>query len=142
MHVRATFPSKTDRWTVLVFLAIFITFSTGHALAHDLGLSTATIKLFTNHIEAVLGFAVADAAEIVELDKDHNGKISKEELKRGTAELTKTAQAALEVTFNDQPASITATRCEFDENNNASGDFDIFPNGGTARFNSKSGQEP
>src|SRR2546421_11637585 len=55
--------------------------------AHDPGLSTATLQLESNKLEAVLGFSVADAGEIVELDKDRDGQISKAELAKAVTEL-------------------------------------------------------
>lgn len=93
--------------------------ASSRALAHDPGLSTATIKLSTNRLDAVLGFSIIDAAEIVELVKDHNGQFTKEELKRGAAALARAATNVLEVTFNGQNAPLIDARCEFDDNNNA-----------------------
>lgn len=95
------------------------------ALAHDPGLSTAAITLHTNHIEAVLGFAVMDASEIVELDKNHDGRFSKEELADGAARFKAAANSALEIALNGQMATMTSARCEFDENFNATVSLDF-----------------
>jgi hydrogenase/urease accessory protein HupE len=89
------------------------------ALAHDPGLSTAGVTLYTNHIEVVLGFAIADAAQIIDLDKNHDGRFSREELANGAMRLKSEATNALEITLDGQPASMTAARCEFDGNDNA-----------------------
>jgi hydrogenase/urease accessory protein HupE len=107
-------------YSVICFLFFFLVLGRVlPALAHDPGLSTATIKLYTNRLDAVLGFSRVDVAQIVDLDKDRDGKISKEELAEGAVELKESAQEALEVTFDDRPVVVTETRCEFDDNNNA-----------------------
>src|SRR5436190_2457095 len=87
--------------------------------AHDPGLSTAAITLHTNRIEAVLGFAVMDASEIVTLDKDHDGRFSKEELIDGATGMQAAATNALEIILNGQAAAMTSAACEFDQNFNA-----------------------
>src|SRR5436190_16791921 len=90
-----------------------------NASAHDPGLSTAAVTLHTNRVEVVLGFAVMDASEIVELDKDHDGRFSGEELADGATRLKQAATNALEITLNGQAATMTSARCEFDDNFNA-----------------------
>src|SRR5436190_1979558 len=87
--------------------------------AHDPGLSSATAELDTNRLQAVLVFALLDTAQIVDLDKDGNGQITKEELAQGAAELQNIANTALEVRFDGQVATATEVRCHFDGNDNA-----------------------
>jgi hydrogenase/urease accessory protein HupE len=89
------------------------------ALGHDPGLSTATVRLQTNQLDVALGFSLIDAGEIVEIDRDHDGKASKEELDSAAAQLQMLAFHAMEVAFNDRPAQATEARCHFDENDNA-----------------------
>ncbi len=43
------------------------------AAAHDTGLSTATLSLGPNKLEAVLVFSRADAGLLAELDRNHDG---------------------------------------------------------------------
>src|SRR5439155_1400487 len=90
------------------------------AYAHDPGLSTATLRLETDRLDAVLVFSIVDTKEIVELDKDQDGKLSKAELEAGTAELQSMASQALEVKLDGQAATPSQIRCRFDENDNAS----------------------
>ena len=92
----------------------------GALWAHDPGLSTATLRLETDKLEAVLVFSVVDAGEIVDLDKNRDGQISKEELADGLAELKTLAPQALDVRFDEQPVVATDARCRFDETGNAS----------------------
>jgi hydrogenase/urease accessory protein HupE len=95
-------------------------FVIGTIQAHDPGLSTATFRLGPDKVEAVLVFSVMDAGQIVELDKDFNGQISKDELAEGAKEMQKEAEHALEIRFDDQLVTATDARCRFDESDNAS----------------------
>src|SRR5947207_57155 len=83
--------------------------------AHDPGLSTATVKLETNRLEASAVFAGLAAAEIVPLDKDGNGQISKEELAAAAAELQQFLPQVLQVKLNGQLVAPSAVRCHFDQ---------------------------
>ena len=98
------------------FIGLFLAHST---LAHDPGLSSATIRLFTNRVEAALGFSIVDASEIVDLDGDRDGQRSREELDAGALELKRAATDALEITFNGESVPAREIHCEFDTNNNA-----------------------
>ena len=88
--------------------------------AHDPGLSTATVSLGPDKLEAVLVLSVRDLAPLVILDKDRNGELSNEELAEGAAELQKTAGQALEVSLDGEPSRAAEARCRFDGNDNAS----------------------
>jgi len=96
------------------------------AQAHDPGLSTATVRLQTNRMEVALGFSLTDAAELVEIDRDHDGKASREELELAAVELKKLAPEALEVAFNEKSVQPTEIRSHFDDNENANVDL-VFP---------------
>jgi hydrogenase/urease accessory protein HupE len=99
--------------------AVFLLGAMAPVWAHDPGLSTATIRLGTNHIEATLGFSIVDAGDIVELDRNHDGSITKEELTEAAVELKEIAPGSLDVTFDGTAAKATNAVCSFDENNNA-----------------------
>ena len=58
---------------------MFLIASAALAWAHDPGLSTATAKVFPDHIEAEATFARADIEALVALDADRDGKVSSEE---------------------------------------------------------------
>jgi hypothetical protein len=89
------------------------------AFAHDPGFSTATLRLDTNRLEAVLVFSIIDTKELVDLDKNQDGKLSKEELDQGAAELQTMAPGALDVKFDGQLVKPTEFRCHFDASDNA-----------------------
>ena len=89
------------------------------ARAHDPGLSTATVRLGPEQLEAVLVFSMIDTREIIEIDLNHDGQLSKEELSQGAAALQKMAGQALEVAFDGQTVQPDAARCRFDEADNA-----------------------
>ena len=89
------------------------------AFAHDPGLSTATLRLDTNRLEAVLVFSIVDTKELVDLDKNQDGKLSKEELEQGAAELQTMAPGALDVKCDGQLVKPAEFRCHFDESDNA-----------------------
>ena len=90
------------------------------AYAHDPGLSTATLRLETSKLEAVLVYSLLDAGQIVDMDKDHDGQISKAELAEASAQLKEIAAQSLEVTVDNQPVPAEDVRCRFDELDNAS----------------------
>src|SRR6266568_938893 len=47
--------------------------------AHDVGLSTATVRLQSNKIETELAFSVRDVETLTDLDADHDGKVTSNE---------------------------------------------------------------
>src|SRR6266568_3311081 len=71
----------------LLWVALICLGNAQFAYAHDPGLSTATFQLETSKLEAVLVFSLLDAGQIVEMDKDHDGRIAKDELTKASAEL-------------------------------------------------------
>ena len=87
--------------------------------AHDPGLSTATMQLGADKLEAVLVFSVIDVGGLAGLEPARNGPASKAALARAAAELQQKARDALEVWFDDQLAKASEARCRFDENGNA-----------------------
>src|SRR5437016_5241527 len=88
--------------------------------AHDSGLSTATVRLQRDRLEAVLVFSLRDAALLADLDKDRDGQVSSSELVDGGPALREIAAQALEVNVDDQPVMASSSRCHFDQNGNVS----------------------
>jgi len=99
---------------ILLTLATLL-LNSGLLFAHDPGLSTATIQLKPDKLEAVLVFSVADAAQIVDLDTDHDGQISKVETAAGAGEFQKMAAQALEIEYDNERVQANHARCEFDD---------------------------
>ena len=70
-----------------ILVISFSLLSLQDAAAHDPGLSSLTIRQRTNSLEATLTLAVKDAAQLVELDEDHDGIVSQVEFDRGRSQL-------------------------------------------------------
>jgi hydrogenase/urease accessory protein HupE len=99
-------------WLCLAFAWLA---SSGPASAHDPGLSTATLQLKPDKLEAVLLFSPADAEQIITSDQKRAGLVAKDDLSAALAELRKQAAGALEVRFDGVTAKAAETRCEVDE---------------------------
>jgi hydrogenase/urease accessory protein HupE len=89
-------------------------------MAHDPGLSSATVRLYPNRIEAVLSFSIVDTGEIVEVDRDHDGKFSKDETATAAEELRTVAADGLDLKLNGQMVKPAHVSCAFDASDNSS----------------------
>jgi len=67
------------------------------ARAHDVGLSFAQLRLGKTSLEARVSFAIGDAKVLVPIDEDGDGRLSTEEISRGTPRLKELAAQALVV---------------------------------------------
>jgi hydrogenase/urease accessory protein HupE len=88
------------------------------AFAHDPGLSSGSLKIGDRSIEVSLGFSMVDTAEIVDLDRDHDAKVSPAELTEARDELTKKLNSAMEIRFDGRLRQPIGGHCDFDENRN------------------------
>src|SRR5215470_7172867 len=70
-----------------IFAVLFSLLPLQYAKAHDPGLSSLTIRQHTNSLEATLTLAVKDAAQIAELDENHDGAVSQVEFTRSQSQL-------------------------------------------------------
>src|SRR5262249_54742706 len=77
--------SRVARVAILAVLSSLLSLQI--AKAHDPGLSSLTIRQHTNGLEATLTLAVKDAAQIAELDKNHDGTLFQVEFGRGQSQL-------------------------------------------------------
>jgi hydrogenase/urease accessory protein HupE len=114
------FTLKSISPAACVALLLLVLASPNAVLAHDPGLSTANVRLSQNNIEITLGFSIIDTAEIVEIDKDRDAHISKEELAAATAELQKMGTNALDVKLDGRSIAPASVTCAFDPSDNAS----------------------
>jgi hypothetical protein len=103
---------------MFLFWFLLFGFLAQPALAHDPGLSSATVRLFPDNLEAILTFALKDADELAGLDTDNDGQVSAEEYAASQERLGKTVADAFEVRFDDTVAKATDIRCQLDQNNN------------------------
>jgi hydrogenase/urease accessory protein HupE len=97
--------------------ALFITV-TSLVRAHDPGLSTAALKIYSDHLDAEVIFARADIEALVPLDANHDGKVSAEEWDRARPELEALVREPLKVLVNDTAVAIIEPSFHLDENNN------------------------
>src|SRR5215831_15904314 len=75
---------------VAIFAVLISLLPLEYAKAHDPGLSSLTIRQHTNTLEAILTLAVKDAAQLAELDKDHDGIVTQSEFAQRRSQLETT----------------------------------------------------
>src|SRR6266436_4438971 len=114
------------RFSLRLVLALTCFCGTNAVLAHDPGLSTATLRIRPDKLEAVLVFSTVDASQLLSSNQRRGGQISKEQFEPAAAELKQKALQALEVEFVGVSVKATESRCRFDEIQNASV-YLIFP---------------
>jgi hydrogenase/urease accessory protein HupE len=110
-----------------ICLALILAFGLARARAHDPGLSSATVRLFPDKLEANLTFALRDADELAGLDADKDGTISEDEFAASGQRLGRIVAGAFEVRFDDALTNATEIRCQYDENNNNADVFLVVP---------------
>jgi hydrogenase/urease accessory protein HupE len=81
------------------------------AHAHDPGLSTATVRLGPDKVEAEVVLSGADAGTLFNLDKIQSGRFSKDQLEFVTPKLRDTFSDPLEIKLDGQPAQPVDTQC-------------------------------
>jgi hydrogenase/urease accessory protein HupE len=113
--IKPIFPITGPVLFTLLLIAVPIV-----ACAHDPGLSTATVRLTDKQIEVTMGYSIIDAAEIVEIDRDRDAHISKEELADAAIELQNMGTNALEVKVDGRPIAPSGVKCSFDPSDNTS----------------------
>ncbi len=115
---------NVECWIFPVLFLLFAGFA-NPAFAHDPGLSSATVRLFPEKLEAQLTFALKDADELAGLDSNNDGTVSAEEFSAAEKRLGGLVADAFEVRFDDAPTTATEIRCQFDDTNN---NADVFLN--------------
>jgi hydrogenase/urease accessory protein HupE len=108
--------SRVARGAILVVL--FSLLPLQYAAAHDPGLSSLTIRQRTNGLEATLTLAVRDAAQLVELDEDHDGIVTQAEFAQTRSQLETAVVRQLFIAPDDKVAKLQSVRSRLDENNN------------------------
>jgi hydrogenase/urease accessory protein HupE len=88
------------------------------AAAHDPGLSSLTIRPRTSGLEATLTLAVKDAAQIAELDENHDGTITQAEFARVGWQLEAEVERQVVIAPDGKVAKNKSIRSRLDENNN------------------------
>jgi len=88
------------------------------AAAHDPGLSSLTIRQRTNGLEATLTLAVKDAAQVADLDEDHDGVVTQAEFAQTRSQFETAVARQLFIAANGKVANAQSVRSQLDENNN------------------------
>ena len=88
------------------------------ARAHDVGLSSTTVQLQTNRLEAVLTLAVRETEEILPLDVNQDGVTSVDEFTLGRDQLANIIVTNCQVRFDGALAKPGDIRCQLDSSNN------------------------
>lgn len=107
-----------ERYLRFVFAVLFSLLPFHQAVAHDPGLSSVTICPRPNGLEATLTLAVKDAAQLAELDQDHNGIVTATEFDRGRPQLEAFVAAQLVVALDGSTVRPESIRSRLDQNNN------------------------
>jgi hypothetical protein len=102
-----------------IFAILFSSLPLQYAKAHDPGLSSLTIRQRTNSLEATLTLAVKDAAQVAELDEDHDGIVTQAEFAQTRSQLETAVARQLFIAADGKVANAQSVRSQLDENNNA-----------------------
>jgi hydrogenase/urease accessory protein HupE len=89
-----------------------------YAAAHDPGLSSLTIRQWTNSVEATLTLALKDAAQLTELDENHDGTVSQVEFARRQSQLEAAVAKQIVIAPDGKLAKEDSIHSRLDENNN------------------------
>jgi len=108
--------SRSVQGAILVIL--FSLLSLQDAAAHDPGLSSLTIRQGPNSLEATLTLAVKDAAQVAELDKDHDGIVTQAEFAQTRSQLETAVARQVIIAADGKVAKAQSVRSRLDENNN------------------------
>jgi hydrogenase/urease accessory protein HupE len=101
-----------------ILVIFFSLLSLQDAAAHDPGLSSLTIRQRTNSLEATFTLAVKDAAQLAELDEDHDGIVTQAEFAQTRSQLETAVARQLFIAADDKVANAQSVRSQVDENNN------------------------
>ena len=108
--------SRVVRGAILVVL--FSLLPLQDAAAHDPGLSSLTIRQRTNSLEATLTLAVKDAAQVAELDEDHDGIVTQAEFAQTRSQLETAVARQVIIAADGKVAKAQSVHSRLDENNN------------------------
>jgi hydrogenase/urease accessory protein HupE len=89
-----------------------------YAAAHDPGLSSLTIRQRTNTLEATLTLALKDAAQLTELDENHDGTVSQVEFARRQSQLEAAVAKQIVIAADGKLAKEDSIHSRIDGNKN------------------------
>jgi len=101
-----------------ILAALFSLLPLQDAAAHDPGLSSLTIRPRTSSLEATLTLAIKDAAQLAELDENHDGNVTRVEFGRSRWQLEAAVTKQLFIAADGKVLKVQSIRSNFDEKNN------------------------
>jgi hydrogenase/urease accessory protein HupE len=102
----------------VILAALFSLVPLRDAAAHDPGLSSLTIRQSMSGLYATLTLAAKDAAQLAELDENHDGTVTQVEFGRSRWQLEAVVAGEVVIAADDKVAKDKSIRSRLDENNN------------------------
>jgi hydrogenase/urease accessory protein HupE len=102
----------------VILAALFSMVPLHDAAAHDPGLSSLTIRPRSSGLEATLTLAAKDAAQIAELDENHDGTVTQVEFAQARRQLDTAVAKQVLIAADGKVAKDKSIRSRLDENNN------------------------
>jgi hydrogenase/urease accessory protein HupE len=110
---------------IAILAVLFSLLPLQETTAHDPGLSSLTIRQRPNKVAATLTLAVKDAAQLAELDDNHDGSVTQAEFARSRSQLETAVVRQLVVAPDGEVAQAQLVRSRLDGNNNVEVDLDF-----------------
>ena len=101
-----------------ILVALFSQLSVQEAKAHDPGLSSLMIQQRAKGLEATLTLAVRDAAQLTELDENHDGDVTQVEFEGGRSQFESAAASQVVIAADGRVAKYKSVCSRLDGNNN------------------------
>src|SRR5262249_19181579 len=124
MHIRKPGQAGLTRLAGLrvvrgaILVALFSLLPLQQTKAHDPGLSSLTLRARPNGVEATLTLAVRDAAQLADLDDNHDGSVTQAEFAHTRSQLEIAVAEQLVVAPDGKVAKAQFMRSSLDGNNN------------------------
>jgi hydrogenase/urease accessory protein HupE len=101
-----------------ILVILFSLLALQDAAAHDPGLSSLAIRQRANSLEATLTLAVKEAAQVAELDEDHDGIVTQAEFAQTRSQFEMAVARQLFIAVDGKVANAQSVRSQLVENNN------------------------
>ena len=108
-----------------IFVLLFSLLPLQQTEAHDPGLSSLTIRQHHDEVEATLTLAAKDAAQLVELDDDHDGSVTQVEFASSRSQLEAAVARQLLIAADGKILNVQSIRSHLDGNDNVEIDLDF-----------------
>jgi hydrogenase/urease accessory protein HupE len=103
---------------VAILAVLFSLLPLQKTAAHDPGLSSLAVRSCRNSLEVTLTLAVRDAAQLAELDEDHDGIVTQAEFAQTRSQLETAVARQLFIAADGKIAKDSSIRSRLDGNNN------------------------